>query len=66
LGIPIYVAVAPFLLFHPLEVLDLIGARVTPLHPTEGFREVLNPKGSCVRRVAQSLEKSHQSAAKTA
>lgn len=53
LGIPTYVAVAPFLPFHKLDALDEIVARVKPLHPTEIFCEVLNPKGDCVPRVAK-------------
>src|ERR1035441_10110176 len=55
LGIPVYVAVAPFLPFHPLGVLDDLIAQVTPLRPEEIFCEVLNPKGESVPRVAQAL-----------
>jgi len=65
LGIPVYVAVAPFLPFHQLAVMDQVVARVTPLQPTEIFCEVLNPKGSCVQRVAQALEESYQTFART-
>ena len=55
LGIPVYVAVAPFLPFHELSVLEEVMAKVKPLCPTEVFCEVLNPKGDCVPRVAQAL-----------
>jgi DNA repair photolyase len=65
-GIPVYVAVAPFMPFHTLNVLDEVMANVAPLHPTEIFCEVLNPKGMCVQRVAQALAVSRPSAAKIA
>jgi DNA repair photolyase len=63
LGIPVYVAVAPFLPFHKLTVLDEVVAGVKPLHPAEIFCEVLNPKGDCVARVAQALARTHPSEA---
>jgi len=56
LGIPVYVAIAPFMPFHLLTVLDEVVAAVAPLGPTEIFCEVLNPKGACVQMVAQALE----------
>jgi DNA repair photolyase len=64
LGIPVYVAVAPFLPFHKLTVLDEVVAKVKPLHPAEIFCEVLNPKGDCVARVAQAMARTHPSEAR--
>jgi DNA repair photolyase len=66
MGIPVYVAVAPFLPFHNLNVLDEVVASVKPLRPTEIFCEVLNPKGDCVPMVAQALAKTHPSASNIA
>jgi DNA repair photolyase len=63
-GIPVYVAVAPFLPFHTLEVLDEVVARVKPLRPTEIFCEPLNPKGDCVGMVAQALATQYPAEAK--
>jgi DNA repair photolyase len=64
LGIPVYVAIAPFLPFHKLSVLDDVVARVQPLHPTEIFCEVLNPKGDCFPRVEQALATQYPSESK--
>src|ERR1035437_2744771 len=64
LGIPVYVAVAPFLPFHALSVLDDLIAQVTPLRPEEVFCEVLNPKGDCVPRVARALAKEYPAESK--
>jgi hypothetical protein len=55
MGIPVYVAIAPFMPFHPLSVLDEVVGRTKPLRPTEIFCEVLNPKGDCIERVARVL-----------
>jgi DNA repair photolyase len=55
-GIPVYVAIAPCMPFHNLNVLDEVVARIQPLKPTEIYCEVLNPKGDCVRMVAQALK----------
>jgi DNA repair photolyase len=55
LGIPVYVAIAPVMPFHNLNALDEVVARIQPLTPTEIFCEPLNPKGDCVRMVAQAL-----------
>jgi len=63
-GIPVYVAIAPFLPFHKLDVLDEVVARVKPLRPTEIFCEVLNPKGDCVGMVAQALATHYPAEAK--
>src|ERR1035437_2939515 len=63
-GIPVYVAIAPFLPFHKLDVLDEVVARVKPLRPTEIFCEVLNPKEDCVGMVAQALATQYPAEAK--
>jgi len=54
-GIPIYVAVAPFLPFHNREGLEEIMERVLPLKPREVFCEVLNPKGDNLRMMRRAL-----------
>lgn len=64
LGIPVYVAIAPFLTFHPMTVLDEVVAAVKPLRPTEIFCEVLNPKGDCIPMVARALATKYSSEAK--
>lgn len=64
LGIPTYVAVAPFLPFHKPDVLDEIVARVKPLRPTEIFCEPLNPKGDCVGMVAHAMATQYPAEAK--
>ena len=64
LGIPLYVAIAPFLPFHKIGLLDEVVARVKPLRPTEIFCEPLNPKGDCVRMVAQALAKEYPAESK--
>lgn len=45
LDIAVYVAVAPFMPFHPIGELERILERVLLLEPKEVFCEVLNPKG---------------------
>jgi DNA repair photolyase len=59
LGIPVYVAIAPFMPFDSLDVLDEVVRRVRPLSPTEIFCEVLNPKGKCVEMIAGALKAGH-------
>ena len=54
-GIPIYVAVAPFLPFHGQEILRGVVDRVLQLEPTEVFCEVLNPKGDNLVMMRQAL-----------
>ena len=44
-GIPVYVAIAPFLPFHTDKDLGAVLSKVFPLRPREVFCEVLNPKG---------------------
>jgi DNA repair photolyase len=48
-GIPVYVAVAPFLPFHDREILEAVLAKVLPLRPREIFCEVLNRKATTLR-----------------
>jgi DNA repair photolyase len=55
LGIPIYVAVAPFLPFHGMEILDEVLRRVLLLEPAEVFCEVLNPKGDNLEMMRRAL-----------
>ncbi len=55
LGIPVYVAVAPFLPFHGVDILEDVLERVLPLEPTEVFCEVLNPKGDNLAMMRQAL-----------
>jgi DNA repair photolyase len=62
-GIPVYVAVVPFLPFHSLDTLDEIIAKVKPLKPVEIFCEVLNPKGDCIPMVAKALKPKYPSEA---
>jgi DNA repair photolyase len=54
-GIPIYVAIAPFMPFHDRDLLIEIAAKVSPLNPTEIFCEVLNPKGENLSMMAAAL-----------
>lgn len=55
LGIPVYVAVAPFLPFHDHQTLEQILTAVGPLNPREVFCEVLNPKGDNVQMMVEAL-----------
>jgi DNA repair photolyase len=55
LGIQVYVAVAPFLPFHGVNILEEVLDRVLPLEPTEVFCEVLNPKGDNLAMMRQAL-----------
>ena len=55
LGIPVYVAIAPFLPFHGPEILEDILEKVLPFEPTEVFCEVLNPKGDNLSMMRQAL-----------
>ncbi len=54
-GIPVYVAVAPFLPFHGNEVLEEVMDAVQPLEPREIFCEVLNPKGDNIAMMREAL-----------
>jgi len=54
-GIPVYVAIAPFMPFHPLSVLDEVVKVIIPLKPVEVFCEPFNPKGNAVNMVAEAL-----------
>jgi len=62
-GIPVYVAVAPFMPFHSVAVLDVVMEAVIPLNPSEIFCEVLNPKGDAIEMVATALAKRYPSEA---
>jgi DNA repair photolyase len=57
-GIPVYVAVAPFLPFHDREILEAVIAKVLPLRPREIFCEVLNPKGDNLAMMEEALASS--------
>jgi len=55
LGIPVYVAIAPFMPFHTVTVLDEVVQAILPLKPTEIFCEPLNPKGHAVEMVLAAI-----------
>lgn len=55
LGIPVYVAVAPFLPFHDRTSFEEIMERILPLEPREVFCEVLNPKGDNLEMMRRAL-----------
>jgi DNA repair photolyase len=55
LEIPIYVAVAPFLPFHCVGVIDDVLEMVLQLEPKEVFCEVLNPKGDNLQMMKKAL-----------
>lgn len=54
-GIPVYVAIAPFLPFHTDEDLGAVLSKVFPLRPREVFCEVLNPKGENLAMMVDAL-----------
>jgi DNA repair photolyase len=54
-GIPVYVAIAPFLPFHTHEDLGDVLSKVFPLRPREVFCEVLNPKGENIAMMVDAL-----------
>jgi DNA repair photolyase len=54
-GIPVYVAVAPFLPFHTKDDLEAVLTKVFPLRPREVFCEVLNPKGENLVMMVEAL-----------
>jgi len=54
-GIPVYVAVAPFLPFHDRSVMESVLDAVLPLNPREVFCEVLNPKGDNLEMMTKAL-----------
>jgi DNA repair photolyase len=56
-GIPVYAAVAPFLPFHDLTILQRVISAVNPLQPREIFCEVLNPKGDNIAMMSAALTK---------
>lgn len=55
LGIPVYIAVAPFLPFHGAEVMERVLEKVLPFEPMEVFCEVLNPKGDNLEMMRRAL-----------
>jgi DNA repair photolyase len=57
-GIPIYVAIAPFLPFHGREELEEVLARLSVLGTREIFCEVLNPKGDNIAMMMEALQPS--------
>jgi DNA repair photolyase len=64
IGIPIYVAVAPFLPFHGHEVLVNVVDRILQLEPREVFCEVLNPKGDNLLMMRKALANNYPHYAK--
>lgn len=58
LGIPVYVALAPFMPFHDCDVLERLVAAVAPLNPKQVFCEVLNPKGDNISMMQEALSAS--------
>jgi DNA repair photolyase len=54
-GIPVYLAVAPFLPFHDVATLEQVINAVVPLQPREIFCEVLNPKGDNIAMMTDAL-----------
>lgn len=54
-GIPVYVAVAPFMPWHDADVLAAVAERVLPLRPVEVFCEVLNPRGKNLEMMRKAL-----------
>jgi DNA repair photolyase len=54
-GIPVYVAIAPFLPFHTDRNLGAVLSKVFPLRPREVFCEVLNPKGENLAMMVDAL-----------
>lgn len=57
LGIQTYFAVAPFMPFHGVELLDTILERIKPMRPKEIFCEVLNPKGDNIGMMCNALSR---------
>jgi DNA repair photolyase len=64
LDIPIYLALAPFLPFHDLNVYDQVSAAIFPLKPKQVFCEVLNPKGDNIDMMHHALSQSYPDYAK--
>jgi DNA repair photolyase len=56
-GIPVYVAVAPYMPFHDSRVMNSVLKAVNPLEPREIFCEVLNPKGDNLAMMHDALAK---------
>jgi len=54
-GIPVYVAIAPFLPFHTDKDLGAVLLKVLPLRPREVFCEVLNPKGENLAMMVDAM-----------
>lgn len=54
-GIPVYIAVAPFLPFHGMATFEEVLEKVLPLEPREVFCEVLNPKGDNLGMMRRAL-----------
>jgi DNA repair photolyase len=55
LGIPIYVALAPFMPFHDQAVFGQVLTAVDPMKPKQVFCEVLNPKGDNIAMMRGAL-----------
>lgn len=56
-GIPVYVAIAPVMPFHSLNVVDEVLQEIAPLNPVEVFSEVLNPMDDNVNIMNEALSK---------
>jgi len=56
-GIPIYVAIAPVMPFHSLNVVEEVLQEIAPLDPVEVFSEVLNPMDDNVNIMNEALSK---------
>jgi DNA repair photolyase len=54
-GIPVYVAIAPFLPFHTHDNLEGVLSKIVLLRPREVFCEVLNPKGENLAMMIDAL-----------
>lgn len=58
-GIPVYVAIAPFLPFHDECVLTQVAGEIAAVKPREVFCEVLNPKGENLGMMHAALAHQH-------
>jgi DNA repair photolyase len=56
-GIPVYVAIAPVMPFHSLNVVEEVLQEIAPLEPVEVFSEVLNPMDDNVNIMNEALSK---------
>ena len=64
IGIPVYVAIAPFLPFHNRHVMELVLKAALALEPQEIFCEVLNPKGDNLAMMEEALQAEYPEYAK--